>query len=643
MKTKKSLSLPFAILIIAFSLVMGCKKDDSGTNEDDPKTPVLTTNEVTLITQVSALSGGAITDDGGRTITARGVCWSSNDTPTIADNKTEDGDGTGVFSSLVEGLIPETTYYVRAYATNSQGTGYGTTLSFKTLEAVLPVISTSPVINIKSTSASSGGEIIHNEFSNVTARGIVWNTNGSPTIDNNAGITSDGDGIGEFISVLDDLIPLTHYFVRSYATNDAGTSYGNEIEFTTLSGLPLLTTIPVTEITINAALSGGNIESDGGDEVTSRGIVWSINPEPTLDDNFTIDGADTGSYISSISDLAHATDYYLRAYATNSAGTFYGNQISFTTRDGIIVLNTSPVIEITNVSAVSGGNITDDGGGIVNARGIVWGTDENPTVENNEGISNNGTGTGSYVSNLTALNTQTIYYARAYAINNIGTVYGDSHQFRTFYDVIADIDGNSYGTVLIGTQEWMAENLKTTYYRNKIQIEYPGNNSSAWFNNTNGAYAWYINDYSNKDIYGALYNGHAVNNPNGLCPSGWHVPSDDEWKILEGTVDSQYGVGHSNWDDIGLRGSDAGKKLKATAGWSNNGNGTDDYGFAALAGAFRNSMGQFHQNGDGGSFWSATMSSSASFWHRSLGYGGDKVNRHFRDINSGLSVRCLKD
>jgi len=206
-----------------------------------------------------------------------------------------------------------------------------------------------------------------------------------------------------------------------------------------------------------------------------------------------------------------------------------------------------------------------------------------------------------------------------------------------------DGDGNHYGLVTIGEQVWMAENLKTTHYRNGTPIEYPGNNNSAWENNTTGAYAWYDNDISWKDSYGALYNWHAVNNANGLCPSGWYVPSDEELKILEGAVDSQYGVGHDEWNGTGWRGSDVGKKLKATTSWSGNGDETDDYGFGTLAAGRRGSNGGFHYLNLSGDWWSAAEYATENAWSRYLAHNHDASYRNINYKEYGFSVRCLME
>ena len=194
-------------------------------------TPALTTVDATEITANSAKSGGVISNDGGASITARGVCWSTNPTPTVADSKTTDGTGPGTFSSNITGLTPGTTYYLCSYATNSVGTAYGNVITFKTT-ATIPTLTTLIATEITFNTAKSGGVISNDGGASITARGVCWSTNPTPTVANSK--TTDGDGIGNFTSNMVELLPSTTYYVRAFATNTAGTAYGNEITFMTL-------------------------------------------------------------------------------------------------------------------------------------------------------------------------------------------------------------------------------------------------------------------------------------------------------------------------------------------------------------------------------------------------------------------------
>ena len=304
----------------------------------DPESPIVTTADVTDITQTTAVSGGNVTDDGGASVTARGVCWSTSQNPTISDNHTSDGNGTGSFTSNLTNLTANTTYYVRAYATNENGTSYGEQKSFTTLQNIeLPTVTTTDVTDITQNTAVSGGNVTDDGGAAVTARGVCWSTSQNPTVSDNH--TSDGNGTGSFTSNLTNLTANTTYYIRAYATNSEGTSYGEQKSFTTLQNieLPTVTTTIVTNVTSTTATSGGNVTDDGGATVTARGVCWSTSPDPTIDDNKTTDGNGTGAFTSQLTNLTHSTTYYIRAYATNSEGTSYGEQKYFSTlSDGMI-------------------------------------------------------------------------------------------------------------------------------------------------------------------------------------------------------------------------------------------------------------------------------------------------------------------
>lgn len=197
--------------------------------------------------------------------------------------------------------------------------------------ATLPVLTTITAFNITTTTASSGGNITADGGSPVTARGVVWSTTQNPTIADSK--TTDGNGIGNFISSITSLTNGTIYYVRAYATNINGTSYGNQVTFTTVNALnmPTLTTITTNYLGSNIGSSGGNITSDGGFPIIARGIAYSQTPNPTIANQITVDGTGTGNFSSTLISLISNTTYYVRAYATNSVGTSYGNEVTIET------------------------------------------------------------------------------------------------------------------------------------------------------------------------------------------------------------------------------------------------------------------------------------------------------------------------
>ena len=192
--------------------------------------PTVTTSEVTNISGTKADCRCNVTSEGDFTVTARGVCWSTADNPTIDDSHTVDGGGAGSFTSNITGLTENTTYYVRAYATSSAGTAYGATRTFKTTEYIFPTVTTSEVDYISAITAKCGGEVTEGDYT-VTARGVCWSTADNPTIDDSH--TVDGGGAGAFISNITGLTENTTYYVRAYATSGAGTAYGETMTFET--------------------------------------------------------------------------------------------------------------------------------------------------------------------------------------------------------------------------------------------------------------------------------------------------------------------------------------------------------------------------------------------------------------------------
>jgi hypothetical protein len=211
-------------VLIVLMAIVSCTED-----EGNRKLAVMTTDEVSEITVNSAISGGNISSDGGASVTARGVCWSTNPTPTIDDEKTNDGFGSGSFVSLLTGLEPNTFYYVRAYATNINGPAYGIVESFAT---EIITITTNNVTELQGTSAKSGARIIAISGLTIIERGVCWDVNPAPTT-SNAKLINGGGG-ETFESVLTNLNPATNYYIRAYAITDGfGTFYGDEKTFTT--------------------------------------------------------------------------------------------------------------------------------------------------------------------------------------------------------------------------------------------------------------------------------------------------------------------------------------------------------------------------------------------------------------------------
>jgi len=596
--------------------------------------PVLTTTAISAISYSSAASGGVITSDGGAAISVKGVCWSTSQNPTIADSKTSNGTGTGTFTSNLAGLNSGTTYYVRAYATNNAGTGYGDELSFSTNAVGMAVVTTAAISSITLNSAATGGTITSDGGGAITAKGVCYGASANPTLSNS--VVNSGTGTAAFVSNITGLTPSTTYHVRAFATNSAGTSYGSDEVFTTSAPVvPTLTTAAISAITLTTAASGGNITADGGATITERGICWATTASPTTANSKTSDGTGTGNFTSSLTGLTPGTIYHVRAFATNSAGTAYGNEQQFTTVALLApTIVTSNITAITATSSLSGGTITSDGGAAVTLSGVCWGTTANPTIAGTH--TTDGTATGSFASAITGLAMGTTYYVRAYAANSVGTSYGDQIIFSTR---LADIEGNLYNVVTIGTQVWMAENLRTATLSDNTPIPNITDNTQ-WSTMATMAYSWYNNDIANKPVYGALYNWFTVNTAI-LCPTGWHVPSETEFGTLEAYLGMSPTDIANSW---AWRGTDQGTRLKSTSGWGAGMNGTNTTGWTALPGGYRYAVdGTFNNYPDLAYWWSSTELDATTAWYRRLDGNQAGIYKAAVFKIGGKFVRCLKN
>jgi hypothetical protein len=254
------------VLILAIYFVYSCKKDES-----EPLSPRIKTTSVTLVSATSAVIGGILTDVGSTPLLNMGICWSTSPEPTFADNVTTESLTDISFSSTLTLLIPNTKYYARAYAKNKKGTGYGNQISFTTGNIAVPTLTTNDISQFTSTSATSGGNITTDNGGLVTARGVCWGTTQNPTVDDCK--TIDGEGTGKFISSIVGLRPSTLYYVRAYATNSAGTAYGNQ--------LTLQTPFDILLTKENSILTGGKImpTRDGGHVIF--GYIYKADIPPT--------------------------------------------------------------------------------------------------------------------------------------------------------------------------------------------------------------------------------------------------------------------------------------------------------------------------------------------------------------------------
>ena len=297
--------------------------------------------------------------------------------------------------------------------------------------------------------------------------------------------------------------------------------------------------------------------------------------------------------------------------------------------NGIIVLATNQINNVTATSAISGGEITTDGGAAITERGVVWSTSHSPTIALST-KTNDGSGTGSFASAMTELNVTTTYYVRAYATNSFGTVYGTEVSFTTL----------DTPNITNGTQYWQNTNLDVATYSDGTPIPQV-TDKNAWINLTTGACCYYNNDATNGATYGKLYNWYAVagiwneasktdaSQRKKIAPIGYHIPSEAEWTTLT--------------DYLGGAGV-AGGKMKATTLWNSpNTDATNTSGFTGLPGGSRGSNVTFNGIGSFGNWWSSSEFNTAVAWGRSLDYNYGTAYRGSLNKAYGFSVRCLRD
>ena len=618
----------------------------------------VTTAAVSNVTAFTATCGGTVVSDGGDPVTARGVCWSTTPTPTIADNHTVDGAGTGVFTSQITGLSPLTTYYVCAYATNAVGTAYGEVQTFTTtLNIELPVVLTQPVTNITETHAYGHGSVTSEGGAMVTERGVCWSVSPNPTLADNHAANTNG-GLGSYNVLMDNLLPGTTYHVRAYAINSAGVGYGEDETFTTVA-LPVLATVQtlsMSDITSETAVCHGEVVSDNGFGVTLRGFRWGTTPdlENTYNGSVSV-GSGVGIFSATLQNLNPNTTYYVMAYATNSAGTAYGEVISFTTNSPDPVLPsliTTPLTDVSATTAICGGIVSDDGGAVITTRGLCWSTTANPTSSDNH-VTVEG-GVGSFTAQMSGLEPYTTYHVRAYATNSAGTAYGNELTFTTKALkpagdgqpcpgnlTVTDVDGNVYNTVMIGNQCWMKENLRTTHFADGKMLTGPyfaPNGDSTNVANYGYLYHWVD---AMKGANGSAENTHGVQ---GICPNGWHLPSDAEWTQLTDYVSAQQAYLCTAYTQNTIA-----KSLASQVGWQAHtmdcrvGYNLDENnatGFSAMpAGDVNEYLPRYF--GQTAYFWSATANESGYGWTRMMQHNSYSLNRSASHPYNNYSVRCV--
>ena len=395
--------------------------------------PIVRTESVNNIKSTSAKIRSNVLTAGGRNITGRGIVFGLKPNPGLSDNIITTSNGLGAYEIEMKNLKADSTYFVRAFASNSLGTGFGNELEFKTPPATTPNVSTTNATNITQISAVLGGTILDDGGSPIIEKGIFWGSeeNINPK---NANKKIIEDLTGSFSLILENLEPNKNYYFLAYAVNERGFSYGTEKKFTTKElNVPILTTREIINITNMNASCGGIIESNGGTSIKSKGIVWATSPNPTIEDNKTNEGVGENDFTSILTALSPNTTYYVRAYAENSTGLGYGQQVSFKTRTEsgtLAVVETRYATDISAGFATLNGALLNEGGSAVTNLGIIISEEKNPTLGNNS-IFQIEPKISSFSIVYNELKNNTTYYFRAFAINSYGISFGEILQFKT--------------------------------------------------------------------------------------------------------------------------------------------------------------------------------------------------------------------
>jgi uncharacterized protein (TIGR02145 family) len=586
--------------------------------------PTVTTSSVTSVTMSTATCGGFVSNEGGVPLISRGVCWSTTPNPTMYDKTSRSGTGTGAFTCTMTKLTQGTVYYVRAFALNSVGPEYGNQVSFSTQIA----------------------DVDGNIYNTVTIGTQVWMAENLKTtkFNDNTDIPSITDN-----AAWSTLLSPGYCWFNNDQTSYKATYGALYNWYTANTGLlcPTGWYVP-SDADWTELLNSLGDENFAGGKLKEAGIThWqSPNSGATNESGFTALPGGNRKEDGTFYDVGNfgywwsSTKYYypiaFLRYLYYNSSTF--NKVSYDKKNGFSVrclkndyLDINTVItSITSTSANSGGNITSEDGSMVTARGVCWGTSHNPTIADSKTI--DGSGTGPFSSNISGLSANTTYYVRAYATNSTGTGYGNELILKTYTGTVTDIEGNVYNTVTIGTQVWMAENLKTTKYTDNTAIPLITDDTE-WRSLITPAYCWYNNDESSyKATYGALYNWYVLdalsNGGKNACPVGWKAPGFTDWNIL---------ITYLGGNLV------AGGKLKETGNthWTGQNLGaTNESGFTALPGGNRG----FSFLGTEGYFWSSEYSTSTA-WCESLENAMITVDNHNGRLAKllGFSVRCIKD
>ena len=668
-------------------LVIGFKMD---TSYFVLTVPEVSTDSRVFITSDSALCYGQVIHDGYSAVTERGVCWDVNPNPDVNGPHAVEGAGTGTFSVTASSLTPGQTYYYRCYAINAIGIGYGEEKSFTALDTAC---------NSTLTLTDYDGNVYHM----VRLGTQCWMKENLRTthFPNGEEIPVYTDNMSEY----PEKYRYAYGDIQVYGYHynwDAAAYNVPETETAVVQGICPngwhLPNLAEWNTLRNYVESQNNYHCGDNTAYIAKALAsatsdWRYSGTPCAPGNETSTNDLTG--FSALPAGLHSGTYpigYCTLFWTSNNSTsnkvscfpilYMWPDISTTgvfnsmfksyplsvrcvrnlgfAPPAVPSVVTTNVNFITDTSAMGHGHITFIGDSLI-ARGICWSTTSQPTIMDSHTCDSINIGLGDFDSEITGLTPNTTYFVRAYATNSNGTAYSNEKSFRTGTGndgqpctaaaTVTDVDGNTYNTVQIGNQCWMKENLRTTHYASSIEIPL----GSSATHHDYSAQRYYPNDNAELvGTYGYLYNWAAVMNGassstanpsgvQGICPNGWHVPSDSEWTQL-----TDYVSIHSAYlcnNDM----SNLGKALAAATGWNsytttcaigNNPSTNNSTGFSALPAGLSLST----NFGNVADFWSATEETdNLHACIRILRYNQGNVTKYTYYKHYGFSVRCVRD
>lgn len=323
--------LPVTLVVLLYSALLLLNISCSNNEKDEDKEVIdFEITAISDVTENSAVINSDYKSNGKGNILSRGICIAMQSNPTINDIKHEENGNTlGQYTAKFENLQYNSKYYARPYLTTNAKTIYGNELTFTTKNISAPTVNTLEVSLVTQNSALFNGKIENDGSSKILSKGFYYSkTNSKPEFKDQKVESVESNGKFEFSNSVTDLEQNTTYYVRAFSSNLAGTTLGQVVSFKTSSYvLPTVSTSIATSILERTAVAGGIVTNEGSNPVTERGVCWDTAPNPTIINSKTKDGSGVGSFISDLKSLKPFTQYYVRAYATSTAGTSYGEEI----------------------------------------------------------------------------------------------------------------------------------------------------------------------------------------------------------------------------------------------------------------------------------------------------------------------------